>query len=192
MLDTTQQAGLFLINVFFDLYLMVLMLRFTLCLVRADYYNPVTQFVVKLTHPIISPLRRIIPIYANIELPTLFLIILLAMLKFFLLCVIALGWPKNFLGLLILSCADSFKLFLNLFFYAILLNAVLTWIQQGYSPLGQLLSQLTSPIIRPIQRIMPPMGGIDLSPIPALILLQLSSIILVNPALSAGWSIALG
>lgn len=192
MLNPLQNAELFLINTLFDLYLLILMIRFILCWVRADYFNPVTRFIVRMTQPIISPLRRLIPTYANIEFATLFFILVLEVAKFFLVGLIVFGMPKAVAGILILACADTLKLLLNAFFYAIFLSAILSWFQPGYSPMVQLLTRLTSPIMQPIQRLIPPVGGFDLSPIPALIILQLLIIVLVSPLQTIGMGIAFG
>lgn len=192
MLGPIQNAEIFLVNTVFDIYLLILMIRLILCWARASYYNPITQFIVKCTQPLITPLRRTLPTVKNIELSTLLIIIVLETLKFLLLGLVALGMPKNPLGLFILGIADTLKLLLNTFFYAIFLQAILSWIQQGYSPVSQLLGQLTFPIMRRIQPLVPPVGGFDLSPILALVLLQLLIIVIVNPLLAVGMSLSFG
>lgn len=191
MLDPLHNAGIFLINIIFDIYLLILTVRFILCWVRAEESNPVTKFVIRATQPLIAPLRVIIPTIKNVELSTLLLIILLAILKFFLVSLVVFGLP-NILGLIILGLADTLKLIVNTFFYAIILQVILTWINQDLSPVGRMLTQLVSPIMRPLQRVIPPIGGIDISPIPALILLELIIITVVNFSFSVGLTIAFG
>lgn len=191
MLGTFNEVGIFLLNSIFDLYLLVLMLRLILCWARSDYFNPITHFIIKCTQFIISPLRRMLPTYKGIELSTLFLILLLGSLKFFLIGLILVGLPQNIFGIFMLACVDSLKLLLNIFFYAILLQAILSFIQQGYSSLSVILTQITSPILRPIQRLLPVVGGFDLSPIPALILIQVL-IILITPLITLASNIAFG
>lgn len=191
MTDSLNSAALFLINTLFDLYLIVLMTRIILAWAHADYYNPVTQLIVRLTQPVISPLRRIIPNVRGIELSTVVVILLLEILKFLLIGFVAFGLLGNIFGLFILAFADSIKLLLNTFFYAIFLQAILSWVQQGYSPVSRVLSQITTPIMRPFQRLIPPVGGFDLSPIPAMIFLQLLIILLVVPLSNLGTSIAM-
>jgi YggT family protein len=186
MINPFQDALSFLINTIFDLFLMVLAVRFILCWVRADYFNPITRFIVQYTQSFIGPLRRIIPTFANIEFSTLLLIFALNILRFYLLVLLTIGTPRSISGLLILSGANTLKLFLNTFFFAILFQALLSFVQQGYSPLYRFLDQLTLPVMRPIRRLIPPMGVIDLSPIPALILLQLLLILIANPLLVIG------
>jgi YggT family protein len=186
MTDSLTSAGLFLVNTIFDLYLLVLMARVILAWVHADYFNPLTQIIIKLTQPIVGPLRRVIPNYAGIEFSTLLVIFALEMLKFLFIGMLAFGLPTNVFGLMVLAGADMVKLLLNTFFYAIFLQAILSWIQPGPSPITRTLMQITSPVIRPIQRLMPPVSGFDLSPIPALIILQLLIIVLVNPMYDIG------
>jgi YggT family protein len=179
-----ETAGLFLVNVIFDLYLLVLMIRLLLCWANANYFNPITHLVLKLTQPIVGPLRRIIPNIRKLETSTLVIILLLEMIKYLLIGLLLFGLPTSFLGLLCLALTDALKVLFDTFFYAILLQAILSWVQMGYSPISQLMMQITAPVIRPFRRLIPPVGGFDLSPIPALILLQLISILLIRPLLT--------
>ena len=192
MSSSINNAGLFLVNTIFDLYLLILMARIILAWARADYLNPLTQIILKLTQPIITPIRRFIPNIGGIEISTLLVFLVLAVFKFFLIGIIAFGLFANVLGLLILACTDILKLFFNTLFYAILLQAIMSWVQPGYSPIARTLDLITSPIMRPIQRFVPSVGGFDLSPIPALIILQLCIIILVTPMTSVGLRAAFG
>ena len=163
--------GLFLINTVFDLYITLLIVRLILAFSRADYFNPITRFIITVTQPIIAPLRRIIPNRFGIEFSTLIFILALEILKFFLISLLFFS-ALNIAGLMLFATIDTLKHILNIFFYAILLQAILSWIQTGYSPLSQVLAQLTTPILRPLRRFVPPVGGFDLTPIPALIILQ--------------------
>jgi YggT family protein len=175
--DSLNTAALFLINTVFDLYLVVLGVRFILAWSGSDYFNPINQVISKLTHPIIKILGRIIPTYSQVEYSTLFLMILLQMAKMFLISILLSGFP-DFFVLATHAINNTIRLLLNIFFYAIFLQAILTWVQPGPSPLAQVLAQLTAPILRPLQRFIPPMGGMDLTAIPALIILQLLLILL--------------
>ena len=191
MAGTFNNASFFLINTVFDLYIFVLLVRFILAYVRADFFNPLTQFFIKLTQPIILPLRRVIPNYKNFELSTIFLVIILEIVKFSLFALLLRNTP-HIGGLLLLAFADGLHSLINIFFYAILLQAILTWVQQGYSPAADLLAKITMPIMRPFHRIIPPIGGIDISPIPAMLLLQLIIIMVVTPLFAAGQVMAFG
>lgn len=187
-MNPINDAGYFLISTLFDLYLFILMLRMILALSGVHYLNPLTQFVIKLTQPLINPLRRILPTVRGIELSTLFCLFILECIKFLLLSLMSKGLP-NPAGLLILAFADLIKLGLMIFFYAILAGALLTWVNVQH-PIVAVLDQITAPILRPIQRILPPIGGFDLSPIPALIGIQLIIILIVSPLLWLGMSMS--
>ncbi len=191
MFDTMTTAEVFLVNTLFDLYLFVLVIRLILVWIRADYYNPISQFVITLTKMVINPLRKIIPNIKQFETSTFLLCILLEMLKFFLLGLLLSGYP-NAAGLLLLALADLLKILLNTFFYAIMIQAIMSWVQPNHTPMSRVLAQITSPIINPIRRVMPAIGGIDLSAIPALILLQLAMIVLTTPLTNMGTKLAFG
>lgn len=180
---------LFLIKTLFDLYLAILVVRIILVYVRANYFDPITQFVIKLTDFIVKPLRRILPNFRNIEIASILLTLVIQLIKYLLLSMIAFGAP-SLVGLFMLAIGDTLNLIIQIFFYAILIQAVLTWVQPD-SWFNRFLYQFTAPIMYPFQRIIPPIGGVDISPIPALITLQLLSIILVNPLMAAGFGTSL-
>lgn len=189
MTNTVNTALLFLVNTLFDLYLIILVIRIILVWVGADYYNPLVQFIVRCTDFIVKPLRRIIPNIGRLECSSVLIVIALELIKFFFVSMLVFGLP-NVSGLIILSIADAIKLIIQTFFYAVLAQAILSWIQPR-SPISFVLYQFTSPIMRPLHRIIPPVGGFDISPIPALIILQLLIILLVTPMMDIGLRIAL-
>jgi YggT family protein len=184
-------AGVFLVTTVFDLYIFVLMLRLVLVALRVDYFNPVSQTIIKLTQPLIGPLRRSIPNYKNIELASVVVLLVLEALKFLLVGIIIAGLP-NPVGLFVLAIADSLKSLVNIFFYAIIVQAIMSWVSSGHSPITSVIHKITAPIMRPFQRLIPPIGGMDISPIPAIISLQLVTILLITPLLAEGWRMAFG
>lgn len=190
MSDTIRATLLFIIDSVIDLYLFILIIRVVFAFIRADYAFPVTQFVVKMTNPLVKPLKAYIPTKGGIELASVALIIGLQLIKFFFISILSFGFP-HLLGLLLIALTDSAKLILLTFFYAILIQAILSFIQPQ-SPVYRLISQFTSPILLPIQRIIPPVAGIDISPIPALIIIQALIMIMVNPLFKTGISVAFG
>jgi len=177
MYDNFSNAGLFLIKSLFELYLLVLAIRLILAYAQANYFNPITRLVIKLTQPLVGPLRRIIPNYRRIEFSTLVLIIIFELLKISFLFALTVGIP-NILILIEVAIISALKLLLQTFFYAILLQAIISWFQPSETPATQILRQLSSPILHPLQRIIPPVSGFDITPIPALLLLQLLIILL--------------
>ena len=177
MPGSLNNALLFLLNTIFDLYLFVLCVRFILAWSHADYFNPITRMIIQITQPIIAPLRRFIPNSGRIECATLVFIIFLEVIKIFLLTWLIMG-GASFAAILFTAMENTVKLFLNTFFYAIIVFAIMSWVSPGPSPLRQVLTQLSAPILRPCQRLVPPIGGLDISPIFALIALQFFMILL--------------
>ncbi len=190
MSGTGLNALLFLISCVFDLYIFILIMRLILAWMGADYAQPIVQLVVKLTSFVIKPMRKILPDIRGIELSTIVLILIVEMIKFFLISLLSFGMP-NPIGLIILAVADSIKLILELLFYAIIIHWIISLVQPN-APINQVLGKLTDPVLRPLKRILPPIAGFDWSWIPALIILQLLIIIVVNPLLAVGLGIAVG
>jgi YggT family protein len=162
----------FLISTLFSLYILAVMLRFLLGAVRADFYNPISQFLVRITNPLLVPLRRIIPGIGKIDTSALLLLLILQLIS---LAVIVLLRGGNILSIALLAAAviELIVLMINVFIFAIFVQVILSWINSGaYNPVNALLHSLTSPVLAPIQRLIPPISGMDLSPLFALIGLQ--------------------
>lgn len=189
MTNSLNDGFIFLLNAVFDLYLFILVVRLVLVWAGANWFDPVTQFIVKATNLIITPLRRLIPNAGRLETSTLVVILLMEMIKFTIISTVSVGSP-NILGIFILSSADTLKLFIQFFFYAILLQVIMSWIQPQ-APIMQILYRVTAPIMRPVQRLIPPVAGMDISPIPAMLGLQLLLIVAINPLMSLGIEMAL-
>ena len=163
---------IFLVDTLFSIYIAIMLLRFILQQVGADSYNPISQFVVKLTHPPVKLARRIIPSYKRVDLATLVLVFLLIMLKLSLLLVIA-GQPFSAQQLGIQAVYDFIALVFDVFIVALFVQAILSWVNPDpYHPVNSLRNTVTAPVLRPIRRIMPPISGIDLSVLVALIALM--------------------
>ncbi len=163
----------FIVKTLIDLYVMVLLLRIWMQWSRCDFYNPFSQFIVKITQPIIGPLRRIIPAMGPIDSASLLLAFLLTTLKYPILLLIQTGSlaldPMNLLvGLLSLLKSAG-----TLVFWMILIRAIMSWVSQGRSPFEFVLMQLTEPLMAPIRRILPAMGGIDFSGMGVILVLYL-------------------
>ena len=179
-------AGTFLISTLFGLYILIVMLRFLLQLVRADFYNPISQFVVKATDPPLRPLRRPVPGLAGIDLSTLVLMLGLKIVELWLTFGVS-GQSAQFAGLLIISVAELLSLALNVFLVSILIQVVLSWVNPGaYNPATKLLYSLNEPLLTPARRLIPPISGLDLSPIVVLIAIQLIKILVVAPIVDMG------
>jgi YggT family protein len=172
---------IFLIEVTVGLYILAVMLRFLLQWVHADFYNPVSQFIVRITNPLLKPLRRIIPGYGGIDWASIVLLLLLTSLKLFLIFGVQ-GRLLPAAALAPLLPAELISLFLNIFFFTILIQVIISWVAPNqYNPATVLLHQLNEPLLRPIRRLLPHPGGLDLSPLVVLVLIQLSRMLLLPP-----------
>ena len=174
-------ASTFLVRTLFDLYMIVVMLRFLLQLVRADFYNPISQFVIRATQAPLRPLRQVLPSVRGIDPASLALLLILGVLKLVLMTGVR-GDMLPFATMLILAVADVARLMLNVFFWAIVIRIVMSWVNPGgRNPVNNLVGSLSDPLLERARRILPPMSGFDLSPIPVLIVLQLAQILVVAP-----------
>ncbi|MDX1901630.1 MAG: YggT family protein [Gammaproteobacteria bacterium] len=169
-------AFVFLTTTLFNIYLFILAIRVLLAYAHMHYFNPVVQFITRVTQPIIAPLRKVIPNFRGIELSTLLVMVLLECLKIFIVFYLV-GMSPSIVTMFIFAFSATLKVFLQTWFYAILIQAILSWIQTQ-SPMNDILYAITAPILRPFQRIIPPISGFDISPIPALILLQFVAMML--------------
>lgn len=185
----------FLIGILVDLYALVLVLRFMLQAVRADYYNPVAQFVVQVTGPVLRPLRRILPATGRYDIAAVIVLLALMLLKLLLYRFASI--PNTIIGgysvgiehvwygsLAWLAVVDAITLVINVWFFTVLIRAILSWISPGgYNPIAEILDRITDPLLRPVRRMIPLIGGIDLSPLVVLIGLQVLKMLLVPPLL---------
>lgn len=171
-----------LVQIAFSVYLFLLMLRFLFQLVRADFYNPLSQAVVKLTGPPLKLLRRIIPGYAGVDWPCVVLLVLVQGLEIFLLSLIYTGQPPGIAALLVLSLANLLALCAWMYLIFILIVVVISWINPGaYNPITVLLYQLTDPLLRRARRLLPDLGGLDFSPMLVMLVIFLFLNLVVAP-----------
>ena len=172
----------FLVNTLFDLYLMVVLLRVWLQVSRADFYNPFSQFIVKATQPVVAPLRRFIPSIGGWDTATIVFAFAVACLKVTVLSLI-MGATLNPIILLITASIILVKAIFKLLFWVLILRAILSWVSRGHNPIEAVMIQLTEPLLNPVRRFIPAMGGLDLSMIVVLLGLQFLEI-LVSDLLS--------
>lgn len=169
----------FLISTLFSLYILAVMLRFILGAVRADFYNPVSQFLVRITNPLLVPMRRIIPSFRQYDTSALLLMLLLQLISL-LIVVLLRGASVSFITLLLAAIGELVVLAFNVFIFAIVIQVIISWINPGtYNPVNALLYSITRPVMGPIQRLIPPVSGMDLSPLVALIGLQVMKMLVL-------------
>lgn len=159
------EIGLMFINLFFGLYLLIVLLRFLFQLVRADFYNPISQFVLKATNPLLMPIRKVIPSIGSIDTSSLVLALVVQMLGA-LLAILLVGGGVPPLKLVIWSVLLILNLILQIYFFSLIITVIVSWIApQSQNPAIALIHQLLAPVTNPIRKMLPDMGGIDISPI---------------------------
>jgi YggT family protein len=178
---------IYLIQTLLSLLLMAVLLRFILQLVRADFYNPISQFIVKVTNPLVLPLRKIIPGYGGLDLASLTLAIVLQIIGIVALLFLRFGAVPAPSLLLAGGVLGVVALLVQFYFFALLAMIILSWVAQGSRhPAIHLLYQITEPVMAPVRKLLPPMGGLDLSPILVFILINVIQIALQHMAAAAG------
>ena len=192
-MDYLSNAGVFLIKTLFGIFEIIVLLRFLMQMVRADFYNPISQFVVKATSLPLKPLRRVIPGLAGMDIASLILLLIVIVIELLLLSFItALPMPSA-IGLIALAIVELLKLTINVFMFSVIILAILSWVSPGgYNPVANQLYQITAPLMRPARRMLPPMGGLDLSPMVVIIVLYLLILLLVDPLQHWAGSLAFG
>ncbi len=185
------QALVFLLDMLLGLYILAVLLRFLFQVVRADFYNPFSQALVTITNPTLAPLRRMIPGLYGIDVAAIVLLLILQCLKNFIIWLIQ-GVQPKVMGLAVVSAIELFQLTLWVFIIAIFIRVILSWVSPyaaHQNPVVGLLNNLTDPLMRPARQVIPPMGGLDLSPIAVFILLYLTIILIVKPLLAFGYGL---
>ncbi len=174
-------AAIYVLQTLGSLYLLIVLLRFVLQLVRADFYNPLSQFAVKATQPLLKPLRRIIPGFGGLDLASLLLAILVQLVIMGLTLLLAYGTTGNPLQLLVWAVIGVTSLFLKIFFFALIISVILSWVAPGsYNPGAQLVNQICEPVLAPFRKLLPNLGGLDISPIFAFIAINLLDMLVVK------------
>ncbi|MDH5231371.1 MAG: YggT family protein [Gammaproteobacteria bacterium] len=174
-------ASVFLIQTLFGFALLIIMLRTMLQMVRADFHNPVSQFIVKVSNPLIIPLRRLIPSIGGLDTASLLLLLVLQCLELLLIGLVA-NFSFTPLGLVMQAIAGLLSLLLKIYIFGILIQVILSWVSPGnYNPVTGILYQINEPLLRPARRLLPPISGFDLSPIIVMIALQLMTMLVLAP-----------
>lgn len=171
----------FLLDTVFSLYILAVMLRFLLQWVKADFRNPVAQALVKITNPPLKPLRRFIPGLAGIDLASVVLMLVVQAIALMVIGAVV-GAQLGALALVVMSAGELLALLINVFLFSILIQVIISWVNPGtYNPVMGMLYSLNEPILGPARRVIPPIGGLDLSPLVAAVGLQVLKMLLIPP-----------
>jgi YggT family protein len=179
-------AGLFLIDTVLGIYILLILLRFLLQITRADFYNPISQFIVRATNPPLVRLRRFIPGLWGIDLSALLLVLSIEAIRIST-TVILLGHSPRITGVVLLSIGEVTKLAVYIVIFSIFVRALLSWFSSGPEhPMTKLLGSFTEPLLRPARRLIPATSGLDLSPVIVFLVLTVFLKLVVQPLLDAG------
>jgi len=190
-MDALRDIANLLIQTLCQLFLLALIMRVLLQLARADSYNPISQFLIKVTQPLLKPIRRFIPSIGKVDTATLIAILLIQMLTTAALVALQGYSIPNPLDLLIWAVLGTLGMLINIYFIAILASIIISWVAPGsYNPLILLLHQLTEPVMAPFRKIVPAMGGLDLSPIFVFLTINVLQIMLSHIAASVSLPVA--
>ncbi len=186
-MNAMNEIFVYLIQTVLSLFLLAVLLRFLLQLVRADFYNPISQFLVKVTNPLVLPLRKVIPGLGGFDMASLLLALLLQMAGIALIYLINGHGVPNIVLLLVWSVLGIAGLLVNIYFFALLAMIILSWVAPGSkNPALFLLFQITEPVMAPFRKALPSMGGLDFSPILVFILINVIQIALRHMAAGVG------
>ena len=174
-----RNALIFILRTLLDLYVTTFLLRLILQWVRADFRNPLTQFIVRVTNPLVIPLRRIIPAIGGLDTATLIVVLLLELLMTVALINVACLGDPNISQIILLILLRLVYLTLRIYLFIILIYVILSWVSPGsYNPAANLLASVAEPVLKPLRRFIPSIGGLDLSPLFALIGIQALTMVL--------------
>jgi len=175
---------IFIIETLFYLYMIVVALRLIMQWAHWEYHNPLVQFIIRATQVPVKFLRQFIPAIGRWDTATVVLLLIVTLLKIIIISLIV-GSLGSGLMLLRLLLAELFSLFINIFIVSIIVEVILSWVVAAgsYNPVMPLISRMNAPLLRPVRRVMPALGGIDLSPLFVLLGLQVLSM-LVLPLLT--------
>ena len=182
MIQAFVSTGVFIIDICFTLYASLILLRFLLQCVKVDFYNPICQMLIKATNHLLIPLRRIIPGLFGVDLAALVLVYIILIIETLLKYLLIYGSLFFNFSLFLIAFVEIFLLFINIYIYAIIIQAISSWFQQpfGYNPILVVLSQLTNPILKPLRGIFSTKAGIDFSPLVAIICLYAIKIFIMT------------
>jgi YggT family protein len=191
MTPYVNNAGTFLISVIFGFFIFGLLLRFILQWVRADFYNPISQIVVQVTDPIIKPVKKFIPPIGSLDSASLVMLVVLQIMELAIIGVLN-GEIFAVTGLLFLSLAKILSSGLNILFFAILIEVIISWVSPGvYNPMITVVQQIASLVLNPARRLIPSFSGLDISPIVAIVFLQLIEMTFIAALADLGKSLLL-
>ena len=182
-----QNALVFILRTLFDLYILTFAMRLLLQWAAVDKRNPLVQFILRVTNPLVIPLRRLLPPVGRIDTATIMVLVGLQLLATLLVVRIGCIGGPELLPVLALALLNIVRLALSIFTWSIIIYVVLSWVSPGgYNPGAALVAAIVEPVLAPFRRLIPMIGGLDLSPLFALIAIQAVSMLLPIDTILAG------
>lgn len=185
--SAVQQTLMFIVQFVFGLYSFVIVLRLWLRMVDADYNHPFVASIAKSTTPVVRKLQKYLPDFGHFETATLVLLLIVTLVKLLLVSFIS-GHIPHAVGLLAWTLASVIEVVLDAAFYVMIIMAILSWIPNANPMLYGLLMQITTPVLMPVRKWVPLLGGMDLSPVVVLIVVQVMEILIIHPVIRASLS----
>jgi YggT family protein len=178
-----QSALAFLVSALLDLYVISFFLRLVMAWVRADFRNPLAQFIIKITNPLVIPARRFIPALAGLDTATLVVMLAVQTLATAIVVQLACVGGGDLAQIAIFGLVRLAHLVLRTFSLLMLVYVITSWVSGGggYNPAIALLAAIVEPLLTPFRRFIPTIGGLDLSPVFALLAIEF-----VNRLIPAG------
>ncbi len=190
-MTSLKYALILIINFVFDAYIFILLLRLILQRMGANWHNPVSQFVVKLTQPVVVPLRKFLPGFRGFDLAIVVAMIVLEVIQMMLLLWLEVAIFPNIGGVFVVAAGMLGNKVMDLYFYAVIIGVIMSWVPTlQQSPVAGIVNTITNPLLGLARRFIPLIAGFDLSPIPVLLVLKLVSILVFNPIIAYGYKLA--
>ena len=187
------QATIFLVELFFDIFILALILRYLFTIVRIDSLNPLSSLIIKITNPLLKPLRRTIPGYFGIDWSSVLALFLVQGIEIILISLIVNGVTPVIGGLVILTIAHLLRMILYIYLFVILIQVIISWINpHAYNnSIIKIMYQISMPVLRPTRKLIPSSGGLDFSPLIILVIINLLMILVISPLMDLGQKLSL-
>ena len=186
------QATIFLVELFFDIFILAFFLRYLFTIVRVDLTNPLSALIIKITNPFLKPLRRTIPGYLGVDWSSILVLVLAQAIEIILVTSIISGGVPALSGLIILTIAHLLRMILYIYLFIILIQVIISWVNpNAYNPITAIMHQVSEPILKPIRRLVPSVGGLDFSPFIILVIINLLMMLIISPLMDRGQILSL-
>jgi YggT family protein len=182
MLIPLNQAFQFLVQTFFEIYIFFILLRVIFHWVNIRPTNPILVTISRITHPPLRPIYQLLPRINGVDLAAILLLLVFTMLKNTALFWLQTGFIPPLQGLAVLAFTEILKQFIDIFFYTLIILSLISWFNPlTLAPIIEIIVKISEPLLRPVRALLPPLSGLDFSPLFVMIILKLMVILVVTP-----------